>query len=40
MGPPKLLRALPRWFLWSPWKDVTRERSERALREAELAEVD
>lgn len=40
MGPPKLLRALPRWFLWSPWKDVTRERYERAQRETELVEVD
>ncbi|MFZ0139749.1 MAG: helix-turn-helix domain-containing protein [Aeromicrobium sp.] len=29
-GPPRLLRALPRWFLWSPWADVTRERADRA----------
>ena len=28
-GPPRLLRALPRWFLWSPWADVTRERAAR-----------
>jgi DNA-binding HxlR family transcriptional regulator len=34
-GPPKLARALPRWFLWSPWAEVTRERAERAkAREA------
>jgi hypothetical protein len=31
-GPPKLARALPRWFLWSPWAEVTRERAERAER--------
>jgi DNA-binding HxlR family transcriptional regulator len=28
-GPPRLLKALPRWFLWSPWADVTRERADR-----------
>jgi DNA-binding HxlR family transcriptional regulator len=28
-GPPRLLRALPRWFLWSPWADVTRDRADR-----------
>lgn len=33
-GPPRLVRAMPRWFLWSPWKDVTRERSRRAGVEA------
>lgn len=40
MGPPKLLRALPRWFLWSPWKDVTRERFDRSRLESELAGVE
>ncbi|KRA37579.1 MULTISPECIES: winged helix-turn-helix transcriptional regulator [unclassified Nocardioides] len=30
-GPPRLTRALPRWFLWSPWADVTRERADRVL---------
>jgi len=29
-GPPRLLSALPRWFLWSPWVEVTRERADRA----------
>jgi DNA-binding HxlR family transcriptional regulator len=28
-GPPRLVRALPRWFLWSPWAEVTRERADR-----------
>jgi DNA-binding HxlR family transcriptional regulator len=28
-GPPRLLSALPRWFLWSPWAEVTRERADR-----------
>ncbi len=28
-GPPRLTNALPKWFLWSPWHEVTRERSER-----------
>lgn len=28
-GPPRVLRALPRWFLWSPFADATRERSAR-----------
>jgi hypothetical protein len=31
-GPPRLVSALPRWFLWSPWAEVTRERAERAAR--------
>ncbi|KQW45126.1 HxlR family transcriptional regulator [Nocardioides sp. Root1257] len=35
-GPPRLLSALPRWFLWSPWSQVTRERADRARAE-ELA---
>lgn len=26
-GPPSLTRALPRWFLWSPFADATRARS-------------
>lgn len=29
-GPPRIDAAIPRWFLWSPWKDVTRERAERS----------
>ena len=29
-GPPRLTDALPRWFLWSPWAEVTRERAARA----------
>jgi DNA-binding HxlR family transcriptional regulator len=33
-GPPRLTKALPRWFLWSPWADVTRT---RANRDAERA---
>ena len=28
-GPPRLVRALPGWFLWSPWAEVTRERMAR-----------
>ncbi|MCR1785773.1 hypothetical protein KVF89_24765 [Nocardioides carbamazepini] len=28
-GLPRLLDALPRWFLWSPWAAVTRERADR-----------
>jgi DNA-binding HxlR family transcriptional regulator len=28
-GPPRLLKALPTWFLWSPWADVTHERASR-----------
>lgn len=31
-GPPRLLSALPSWFLWSPWAEVTRERADRADR--------
>lgn len=27
-GPPHLVRALPRWFLWSPFWEVTRQRAE------------
>lgn len=30
-GPPLLAAALPTWFLWSPWAEVTRERADRAL---------
>lgn len=33
-GPPRLARSLPRWFLWSPWAEVTRERAERAATSA------
>jgi DNA-binding HxlR family transcriptional regulator len=29
-GPTRLVRALPSWFLWSPWAEVTRERMTRA----------
>jgi DNA-binding HxlR family transcriptional regulator len=29
-GPPGLVRALPRWFLWSPWADATRARAAAA----------
>ncbi len=29
-GPPRLTSAIPRWFAWSPWADVTRERAQRA----------
>ena len=32
-GPRRLTSALPRWFLWSPWAEVTRERAERARAE-------
>jgi len=28
-GPPTLVRALPRWFLWSPWAADTRAMAER-----------
>lgn len=28
-GPPQLATAMPQWFLWSPWVDVTRERATR-----------
>lgn len=31
-GPPRLISALPTWFLWSPWAEATRERAERAGR--------
>ncbi|MEQ1786377.1 MAG: winged helix-turn-helix transcriptional regulator [Acidimicrobiales bacterium] len=29
-GPPKLVRALPRWFTWSPFADATRARAKRS----------
>ena len=29
-GPTRLVRAVPSWFLWSPWAEVTRERLSRA----------
>uniref|UniRef100_UPI003F4C3156 winged helix-turn-helix transcriptional regulator n=1 Tax=Nocardioides sp. SYSU DS0651 TaxID=3415955 RepID=UPI003F4C3156 len=32
-GPRRLTNALPRWFLWSPWAEVTRERADRAAAE-------
>lgn len=28
-GPPRLADALPGWFVWSPWAEVTRHRAER-----------
>jgi DNA-binding HxlR family transcriptional regulator len=28
-GPPRLVKALPRWFLWSPFADATRSRAAR-----------
>ena len=28
-GPPKLVRALPSWFLWSPFREVTAARAAR-----------
>jgi DNA-binding HxlR family transcriptional regulator len=37
-GTTRLVSALPTWFLWSPWVDVTRERSERAAAERAPAE--
>ncbi|HCB03802.1 MAG TPA: helix-turn-helix domain-containing protein [Nocardioides sp.] len=30
VGPTRLVRAVPTWFLWSPWVEVTRERAGRA----------
>ncbi len=32
-GPPRLVRALPRWFLWSPFADATMARGSRQLDE-------
>ena len=29
-GPPSLVRAIPRWFLWSPFADATRARAQLA----------
>ena len=29
-GPSRIVSAIPRWFAWSPWTDVTRERARRA----------
>jgi DNA-binding HxlR family transcriptional regulator len=29
-GPPRMVRALPTWFTWSPWAGFTEERSTRA----------
>ncbi len=31
-GPPGLARAVPRWFLWSPFAEVTGKRAKRAAR--------
>ncbi len=33
-GPSRLVAAIPRWFLWSPWEDATRERAARAAKPA------
>lgn len=30
-GPPTLVRALPQWFLWSPFAATARERAERGV---------
>ena len=30
-GQPSLAKAMPTWFLWSPWAEQTRERAERAI---------
>jgi DNA-binding HxlR family transcriptional regulator len=30
-GAPRLVSAVPRWFLWSPWNEITRERARRAV---------
>lgn len=29
-GPSRITSAIPRWFTWSPWNEVTRERAARA----------
>jgi hypothetical protein len=34
-GSPRLVNALPTWFVWSPWVDATRERAERGAPAAE-----
>ena len=34
MGPPRLVQALPTFFLWSPWADLTQERAGRPPRPA------
>lgn len=31
-GPPALVKSIPHWFLWSPFADVTAERTARSLR--------
>ena len=33
-GPPRLARALPRWFAWSPFADVTRAKLQRGVATA------
>jgi DNA-binding HxlR family transcriptional regulator len=33
-GPRRLASALPTWFRWSPWAEVTRERAERSASAA------
>lgn len=33
-GPPRLTDTLPRWFLWSPWAEATRERAHRDVQPA------
>lgn len=33
-GQPSLAKALPTWFLWSPWAEQTRERAARAAAPA------
>lgn len=34
-GPPRLTAAIPRWFRWSPWAEVTRERADRSTAPVE-----
>ena len=30
-GPPRLAAALPTWFVWSPWVEVTHARAQRPV---------
>jgi hypothetical protein len=38
-GPPRLATALPKWFRWSPWAAVTRERAARPATSPHHAET-
>jgi hypothetical protein len=31
-GPPRIVKAMPQWFLWSPFADDTRARASQAAR--------